>query len=472
MDSQKNMTHAAKTICISSSQVILTTPQGTPEIAPAFVEISGNVISQITRVPALSYSSELAKLKLQTTGPKNFELHDFGSFVVAPAWVNAHTHLAMNFFRGLAVESQVAGNLVHDLFFGLESHLKPDDVRAFSRVAAYECLLSGTGLVWDHYYHAEAAAQGIADTGLCAVVAPTLQDLSGPGCQLWQQHLDQTLSIQANSALRSAGIYAALGPHATDTVSAPFWKKIIDTAKAHTLPVHVHLAQSPEEFQHSMDRNQQSPAAFLHSTGLLSESIKCTLVHNIYCSQSDFALFEPEFHTLVFCPSSQLVFHFPANVMVWEKNRATWCVATDCAASNDTMNVQRELAQVGGTVRSPLPHRQTTKIFFNPELKKTQQKQTPQELHHRACKLNFRVQHFYCKKCGKLRVKCTLNFRQAPYRLVHWQTLRFGIQITPTCGPRTRHCAVLRCQTARPHFIISCVRANGLELRARFKTAY
>ena len=352
---------------IASSQVVLTNPSGALETVPAFLEITGNTITQIRRLEPADYAVELAKLKGQSpgnAGVASFPVQDLGHLIVAPAWVNAHTHLAMNFFRGLAIETQVGGNVVEDLFFGLESHLTPADVQAFSKIGAYECLLSGTGLVWDHYYHADAAAAGIAETGLCAVMAPTLQDLSGPGSSLWEKHLDQTHVIANNSAYKSAGIYAALGPHATDTVSPNLWKKIIDTAKAQNLPVHAHVAQSPEEYQRSMQRYGVSPTAFLQSTGLLTENLKCTLVHNIYSSKSDFELLHPQHHTLVFCPSSQLVFHFPADVLFWQNMNANWCVATDCAASNDTMNVQRELTFVAGAASAALTYSKSYQTFL------------------------------------------------------------------------------------------------------------
>lgn len=55
------------------------------------------------------------------------------------------------------------------------SSLTEQDVDAFARLGAYDCLLSGTTCVWDHYYFGEAIAKAARSVGLCAVVAPTLQ---------------------------------------------------------------------------------------------------------------------------------------------------------------------------------------------------------------------------------------------------------------------------------------------------------
>ena len=38
-----------------------------------------------------------------------------------------------------------------------------DDIAAFTQIAALEALMSGTGFVWDHYYHGLAIAKTLSE---------------------------------------------------------------------------------------------------------------------------------------------------------------------------------------------------------------------------------------------------------------------------------------------------------------------
>ena len=57
---------------------------------------------------------------------------DFGDRLVTPAFVNAHTHIALGVMRGMDVESASAGNMVEEVFFRFESKCSKQDVEAFA----------------------------------------------------------------------------------------------------------------------------------------------------------------------------------------------------------------------------------------------------------------------------------------------------------------------------------------------------
>ena len=238
--------------------------------------------------------------------------------------------------------------MVREFYFGIERNLEPGDVAAFTRMGAYECLLSGVGLVWDHYYHAEAVAEALVDTGLAGVVAPTLQDLSGPGVQWRAAQLRATESIARSKELAGRGIVAAVGPHATDTVSEELWRECCDLARSLDLPLHAHLAQSLEEHSFSIERRGEPPARWLASSGVLDGVRGAAFAHAIYVSEPELAMLDARRDLLVFCPCSAHVFGFPADPVVWDEAGLRWAIATDCTPSNDSMNVQKELRHVAG----------------------------------------------------------------------------------------------------------------------------
>lgn len=314
------------------------------EIGPALLTIEQGIIQDL-----VEWRAPLAKLHPATQILKNK--------LLTPAFVNAHTHLAMSFFRGIDLGAAAAGNMVADLFFKLESHLGAADVRAFARMGAYESILCGVGTVWDHYYHGEAIAQALGDVGLTGVVASTLQDLSGPGKDAWEREWQNTEIIRNSSSFAKQGIFAAWGPHATDTVSPKLWQKIHNDALQTKTPIHAHLAQSREEFEAAMLRHQLSPLAFLAQFGMLEADYNKVFAHGIYLQNNDLMkLSGNQSLALVACPFSQMIFEFPAQFSEWEKNSIAWFVATDCVASNDSMNVQKELRYISGFPLQGLSH--------------------------------------------------------------------------------------------------------------------
>ena len=316
---------------ISADHVVLPCPDQGLTLGPAALRVEGARITHVQAAPP----------------PGQACMHLAGK-LLSPAWINAHTHLPMTCFRALDVEGSTQVNVVEDLFFRLEAAMGDEDIAAFARVGAYESLMHGVGLVWEHYYGGLGLAQAIASTGLCAVVAPTLQDLEGPGKTRWEAQLEATAQIDDSAELARRGVFAALGPHATDTVSPALWERLLEQAQARALPVHVHVAQSIQEVERAWARHQTSPVGLLERVGALERAPHLTLIHAIYLSRGDLARLDASRHTLGFCPYSQLIFNFPARAQAWRDAGLPWFVATDCAASNDSMSVQQELRYVAG----------------------------------------------------------------------------------------------------------------------------
>lgn len=275
-------------------------------------------------------------------------LVDFGDRLVTPAFINAHTHLALGALRAVGLEQATPGNMVERFFYRVEAAMAPSDIRAFARVGAYESLLHGVGLVWDHYYAADGVADALADVGLSGVVAPTLQDTGGPGAEGWEAALALTEALALDPRRAAQGVFAAVGPHATDTVGSALWTAALELAVRHRLPIHAHLAQSVEEVRRAFERHGCSPTEHLERLGVLDGAPAGVWAHGLYCARTDLDRLGRGNNTLVYCPYSQIIFGFPARVSAWNQAGVRWAVATDCAASNDSMNVQKELRFVEG----------------------------------------------------------------------------------------------------------------------------
>lgn len=311
---------------IFSQNVVLGTE--TLQVAPAAIEIQGGHIVNVDEVSVCPDGAE-----------------DLGQLLVSPAFVNAHTHLAMSFLRGAIPRETFSGNVVEDVFYKHESSLTAEEVRVFTRMGAYEVLLSGTASVWDHYYYGEAVAQGMGDVGLAGVVAPTLQDVSGPGKEQVEMQLSVTEAMAEDVTLAKQGIFAAVGAHASDTVSDHLWKQIMELCQRRELPLHSHISQTAEEMHRSFDEHGTSPLVHLARLGVLDAIPHGLWVHGLYVSQEEMGHLASASSTLGVCPSSQKQFGFVANMPAYQTAGVPMAMGTDCAASSDGMNVQRELGE-------------------------------------------------------------------------------------------------------------------------------
>jgi 5-methylthioadenosine/S-adenosylhomocysteine deaminase len=324
------------TLVLRSSRVVLR-ERGKFVIVPARIRVSGALIERVEQDP-----------------PEALEANelDLDDRLITPAFVNAHTHLALSFMRGRdlpdGTKRDARQNLVEDVYFKHESKLSPADIRAFSRMGAYESLLAGVGFVWDHYYGGTAVADALLDTGLAGVTAPTLQDLAGPGMRDTEAALAATLSIAQDRKYSERGVLAALGPHATDTVSPSLLRRVAELSAKERLPVHLHVAQSYEELLRVETREGRSPIALLSREGVLTDAPKVLMAHALFAHEADLRTLDPSRHTLLFCPNSQLQFGFPAPVALWTDLGLSWTLGTDAGSSNDSMSIQHELRMAAG----------------------------------------------------------------------------------------------------------------------------
>ena len=323
--------------------------EGALVVAPAAIEVDGatGVIDALYPLPeGAAYADSLAQLSEDLDAP----VDDLGDALLTPAFVDVHTHLGLVVLRGTGVEEASAGDVVEDLFYSFEHLLSPEDVDCFVRMGAYEALLNGTGLVWDHYFYGETVARALSEVGLCGVVAPTLEDVFGPQTQQVEAQLEATIALASGQA--PPGIFAALGPHATDTVSLGLWEQVAQLAEAHHLPIHAHLAQSLGEVERTRAREGCTPVELLERSGVLASAPTALLVHDLYVTRDELTRLAQAkaYVQMGFCPRSQRIFAFPADPRLWDAAGLDWALGTDCPASNDTASMTHELSALAGLV--------------------------------------------------------------------------------------------------------------------------
>jgi 5-methylthioadenosine/S-adenosylhomocysteine deaminase len=227
------------------------------------------------------------------------EVIDAEGGIVMPGIVNAHTHLAMTLFRGLADDMNLEAFL--DRLMPAEfAVLSPEAVAAGTRLAALESLRGGITSALDMYYFPESIVNVGNETGMRILTGPTLLEFDGPEKLAFDARLEWS-----RRWLASAERFGKwLGPHSTYLLSKEQLRHIAALASDSGASIHVHAAETRGEMNQVATRHQgRTPVQVLHDTGLLPGAV---LAHGVHLSDADIALVAEHGASVTHCPASNL----------------------------------------------------------------------------------------------------------------------------------------------------------------------
>jgi 5-methylthioadenosine/S-adenosylhomocysteine deaminase len=170
---------------------------------------------------------------------------DFGTSVLLPGLVNAHSHLELTVMRGF-LESEET-----DFFAWLRKltvarmSMTADDLFVSAACGAIEAARAGITCVGDSSSAAAQSMKALREIGLRGIV---YQESFGPDPQLADENVAKLQEQLAEMrALESANVRAGVSPHAPYTVSAPQLELIAQLALDEDLPLMMHAAESEAE---------------------------------------------------------------------------------------------------------------------------------------------------------------------------------------------------------------------------------
>src|ERR1051325_115339 len=144
-----------------------------PNIERGSVAISGG------RIVAVGPSSTIDKQYTAKT------VINAKGMAVVPGFVNAHTHVPMTLFRGIADDRDLMDWLEHYIFPAEAKNVTAGVVRWGARLAAAEMIRSGTTTFADMYYFESDIADETRRAGLRGVVGETMIDFPVADNKTW-----------------------------------------------------------------------------------------------------------------------------------------------------------------------------------------------------------------------------------------------------------------------------------------------
>jgi 5-methylthioadenosine/S-adenosylhomocysteine deaminase len=253
---------------------VLTADPARPVLCDGALAISGNRLAFVGRAADLP------------AGATAHETRRLDGRVIAPGYVNVHTHAILSMVRGVAEDLGFAPAYTPGIPHGHD--VRPDEAIELARLGAMEAMLFGSTLINDSYVHADLTLGAMAELGLRVYACGRLHDVdfSGVAEGRWEHHrsigertLDDALRLADRwhgTADGRTGVQLAV--HAPDTCSDAFLELIARAAHERDLGVTTHLAQSRTEVAQVLRRSGKTPAQLLDSVGLLDSIPPISLV--------------------------------------------------------------------------------------------------------------------------------------------------------------------------------------------------
>ena len=223
--------------------------------------------------------------------------------VIAPGWVNTHTHLAMNLFRGAA--DDVTLEVFLERMVGAElATLSAGAVAVGARAGIAECLAGGTTTALDMYWYPRSSRAVAAETGFRLMNGPIFLGGEDPDGRDFAGMLEEARSILADNRAESPGEDLWVMPHSAYTLSREQLGSIRELAAEAGARVHTHASESLGELALTVQVNADRPVAVLDAAGLLSS--RTVLAHAVHLTDAEIGRIAASGAAVAHCPMSNL----------------------------------------------------------------------------------------------------------------------------------------------------------------------
>ncbi|MFN2453595.1 MAG: amidohydrolase [Pyrinomonadaceae bacterium] len=261
--------------------------------------------------------------------------------IVVPGLVNAHTHVPMTLFRGLADDLDLQEWLTKYIFPAEAKNVTEDFVRAGTRLGLAEMIRGGTTTYCDMYYFEDAIADETAKAGVRGVLGETIIDFPVADNKTNAEAMAYAEKF-VNKWRGHALITAALAPHAPYTVSEEHLKAVRALSDRTGAPIVIHVAETRKEVEDITKAHNASPVAYLSRIGFLNDRV--IAAHVIYATADEIALLQKAGVGVAHNPQSNMKLASgvaPVPQMLEANLRLG--LGTDGAASNNDLDMWGEM---------------------------------------------------------------------------------------------------------------------------------
>ncbi|MFO7558520.1 MAG: amidohydrolase [Desulfobacterales bacterium] len=322
------MKHQLADIMVINGMLLSLDPSGT------IVE-KGSVAVKEGKIAAAGPCEEMASwLSMETI--------DAGGCIVMPGLVNAHTHLPMSLFRGLADDLPLMTWLNEYIFPAEASHVNPETVRIGALLSCAEMVLSGTTTCCDGYFFEDFVARAVFEIGIRGVLGQGVIDYPAPGVPNPSKNVENAVSFVEAWQGKTSLIMPSIFCHSPYTCSGKTLAAAAGEARSRGVLFQIHVAETRSEYEQMKKEQGMSPVQYLDKVGVLGPGT--LLVHAVWVDAEDIRIISDSGAGIAHNPESNMKLASGiAPVPEFIKEGLTVGLGTDGCASNNNLDLFAEM---------------------------------------------------------------------------------------------------------------------------------
>lgn len=291
---------------------------------------------------------------------------DAKSGIIMPGLINTHTHLAMSLFQGIADDVTLSEWLNNFIFPLEDKFMDKNSVYWGSLLSCAEMILSGTTTFCDMYFFEKETGRAAQQIGMRGVIGEGIVAMGEEDVEKWEIKKALTLGL-IKTFRKSELISIGIKPHSPYTCTARVLIEAKKFSREHGSLYIIHLAETKKEFLDFKKDRGMTPVEYLDSIGVLDENTLAA--HAVWIDKDDFKILNDRQVKISHCPQSNMKLGSGiAPIATMLKNNITVSLGTDGSASNNTLDMFREmkcaslLAKVAALDASTLGARETIRM--------------------------------------------------------------------------------------------------------------
>ena len=260
--------------------------------------------------------------------------------LVLPGLINAHTHLPMTLFRGLADDLPLEPWL-NEHIFPAEAKLNAELVAVGAELACAELIRGGVTTACDMYLWADQVAETFDRTGLRGCLGEVLYDFPSPHYGDIDSGFDFTADL-IDQYKDHPRISIMVMPHALYTCSPDLLRRAWDLAADRGIDVHTHLSETVIENQSVEKAHGRRPVDHLDNLGLLTDNLLGA--HLVHLTDREIDLLAQRGVRAAHCPESNMkLASGVARLAEMTAAGMTIGLGSDGTASNNDLSILGEM---------------------------------------------------------------------------------------------------------------------------------
>ncbi len=255
---------------------------------------------------------------------------DCSELYVTPGLVNLHTHSPMNIFKGMAEDVHI-DDWFNKVIWPFESKMTGDDVYCGALGAIEEMIDNGVTAFADHYMYADRICDAVIKTGIKGDIAPAIFGVAKD----FNDTLENCSELISKINGAHTRLHVRIGPHSPYTCPEDTLKTIIDRAKALGVGIHIHVSETHEQVEQSIEKYSKTPFEILKEAG--GFDIPSIIAHGLWISDEDRKYLNDK-TVLAVSPKTYMKLSMGTGHL-WDRSwELPLCTGTDGAASSNTLN--------------------------------------------------------------------------------------------------------------------------------------